>query len=184
LRVYALIEAYNSSGSLSLLPASPKIFHGRDTELCDLIGTLLEDCARVVVLGPGGMGRTALAVAALHHSTIIEKYCLRYFISCESATNSVDLVTTIGLHLGLEPSKQLSKAIMYHIQESGPCLVILDNFETPWEPLESRGGVEEFLSLLADIPTLGLLVNHPCISNILSHSPNRSRCVELNVRQK
>ncbi|KAJ7493526.1 hypothetical protein FB451DRAFT_1490663 [Mycena latifolia] len=33
-----------------------------------------------------------------------------------------------------------------------------DNLETPWEPKESRGGVEEFLSLLADIKHLALII--------------------------
>jgi hypothetical protein len=63
----------------------------------------------------------------------------------------------MGLHLGLEKSNQLSKAIVKHLGACGPYLIFLDNFETPWEALESRGRVEEFISLLADIPTLGLM---------------------------
>ncbi|KAJ6533780.1 P-loop containing nucleoside triphosphate hydrolase protein, partial [Mycena vulgaris] len=139
-------------------PASPKIFHGRDSELNYLIGMLRRYSARVAVLGPGGMGKTTLALVALHHAAIIEKYNSRHFISCESANTSPDLVSILASHLGLELSKQLAKAIVRHFEESGPCLVVLDNLETPWEPLESRGGVEEFLSLLADIPTLALLI--------------------------
>ncbi|KAJ7797641.1 hypothetical protein B0H13DRAFT_1934063 [Mycena leptocephala] len=37
------------------------------------------------------------------------------------------------------------------------CL-LLDNFETPWEPFEGRPKVEKFLSLLASLPDLALLV--------------------------
>ncbi|KAF7350049.1 NB-ARC domain-containing protein [Mycena venus] len=147
-----------SSSSLSLLPASPKVFHGRDSELKDLINSLLVDPARVVILGPGGIGKTTLAMAALHNPEVMEKYVLRHFISCESTSNRSDLVINIGSHLGLEPSPHLSKAIVRHLGECGPCLVVLDNFETPWEHLESRGQVEEFISLLADIPTLALLI--------------------------
>jgi hypothetical protein len=99
-------------------------------------------------------------MAALHDDAIIEKYNLRHFISCESSTNCGDLVTHIGLHLGLDvASSPLSKAIVQHFRQCGPCLVVLDNFETPWEAVESRGPVEEFLSLLADIPSLALLVS-------------------------
>ncbi|KAJ7794633.1 hypothetical protein B0H14DRAFT_3159013 [Mycena olivaceomarginata] len=153
-----LILCNQSSDSLSLLPAHPKIFHGREPELKDLIDTLLCDPARVAILGPGGMGKTTLAIAALHHPSIMEKYNLKHFISCESASTYAELVTSIGLHFGLEPSRQLSKGILRHLGQCGPCLVMLDNFETPWEPLDSRGQVEDFLSLLADIPSLGLLV--------------------------
>ncbi|KAJ6550282.1 P-loop containing nucleoside triphosphate hydrolase protein [Mycena capillaripes] len=148
-----------SSGSLSLLPASPKIFYGRESELEALISTLLADPARAVILGPGGMGKTTLAMAALHHSSIVQKYSVRHFISCESTNTAVDLVTTIGLHLGLERSTQLSQAIVKDFGACGPCLIVLDNFETPWDTLEFRGRVEEFISLLADIPTLALLAS-------------------------
>ncbi|KAJ7912670.1 P-loop containing nucleoside triphosphate hydrolase protein, partial [Mycena leptocephala] len=139
-------------------PASPQIFHGREYELKDLVDSLLCEPARVAILGPGGMGKTSLAMIALHHPAIMEKYNVRHFISCESASTLGDLVTTIGLHLGLEPSKQPSKAIVWHFEQYRPCLVVLDNFETPWEPIGSRAQVEEFLSLLADIPSLALLV--------------------------
>jgi hypothetical protein len=97
-------------------------------------------------------------MAAVHHPAVREKYALPHFISCESANTYCDLVTTVGLHLGLEPTPHLLKAIVQHFTRCGPCLVVLDNFETPWEPLEFRGKVEEFISLLTDIPTLALLV--------------------------
>jgi hypothetical protein len=100
-------------------------------------------------------------MAALHHPAIMEKYNLRHFISCESANTCAGLVRIIGLQLGVEPS---TSAIVRHFGQCGPCLVVLDNFETPWETIESRAQVEEFLSLLADIPSLALLVSPPLIS--------------------
>jgi hypothetical protein len=109
-------------------------------------------------MGPGGMGKSTLAMAALHHPAIINKYKLRHFISCESANNCADMVAIIGSHLELEPSNLLSKSILYQLARCGPCLVVLDNFETSWEPTDSRRQVEDFLSLLADIPSLALLV--------------------------
>ncbi|KAJ7835104.1 P-loop containing nucleoside triphosphate hydrolase protein, partial [Mycena olivaceomarginata] len=184
----------DSSGSLSLLPAAPKIFYGRDSELADVIDTLLCDPARVAILGPGGMGKTTLALAALHHPAILQKYGLVYFISCESAGTCGDLVTTIGLYLGLEPSNQVSKTIMRHFQQCGPCLVVLDNFETPWESLEFRGQVEEFVSLLADISSLALLLtmrgaerpgkvkwNRPFLPPLEPLSPCASRQIFIEV---
>lgn len=110
------------------------------------------------------MGKTTLAMAALHHPAVMEKYGLTHFISCDSASTWGELVTNIGVHLGLKPSSGLVKAIVWHFEQCGSCLVVLDNFETPWEPLESRAQVEAFLSLLADIPSLALLVSQSVIS--------------------
>ncbi|KAJ7803413.1 hypothetical protein B0H14DRAFT_2888164 [Mycena olivaceomarginata] len=107
---------------------------------------------------PEGWERRHWPWPLYNHPTIVEKYAFKYFISCESANTHADMVTTIGLHLGLEPSRQLAKAIVHHFVQCNSCLLVLDNLETPWEPLESRGQVEDFLSLLTDIPSLALLV--------------------------
>ncbi|KAJ7928361.1 P-loop containing nucleoside triphosphate hydrolase protein, partial [Mycena leptocephala] len=175
-------------------PASPKIFHGREAELNDLIASLLCDPARVAIMGPGGMGKTTLATAAVHHPAIVEKYGLIHFISCESATTCADLVTSIGSYLGLEPSTQLSKRVVQHFEQCGPCLVVFDNFETPWEPVESREQVEQLLSLLADIQSLALLVtirgaerpgqvkwNRPFLPPLETLSPSASRQIFVEV---
>ncbi|KAF7336993.1 AAA domain-containing protein [Mycena venus] len=147
-----------SSGSLSLLPAAPKIFHGREAELRDLIEMLLEGFPRVVILGPGGMGKTILATAALRDLRVTDKYQTRYFVSCDSAYTKDSLVAIIASNLGLEPSRGLARVVVGHLVAGPPCLVVLDNFETPWEPLDGRAQVEEFLSLLADIPHVALLI--------------------------
>ncbi|KAJ7261930.1 hypothetical protein C8J57DRAFT_1513713 [Mycena rebaudengoi] len=48
-----LSSSSNSSGSFSLLPASPKIFHGRESELDDVVNILIQELAHVVILGAG-----------------------------------------------------------------------------------------------------------------------------------
>jgi ABC-type Mn2+/Zn2+ transport system ATPase subunit len=148
----------DSSGSLSLLPGTPKIFHGRESELEELIDILMADSARIAILGPGGMGKTTLAMATLHHATVANKYQTRYFISCESAPTKDSLMAIIGSHLGLETSSTSQRALVAMLSAGQPCLMVLDNFETPWEAMDGRAKVEEFLALLADIPHLALLV--------------------------
>ncbi|KAJ6463290.1 hypothetical protein DFH09DRAFT_1227335 [Mycena vulgaris] len=148
----------NSSRSFSMLPAKPKIFYGRERELETILQNLAQDSPRVAILGAGGMGKTSLARAALHHPDIATKYAQRFFVPCDSATTRIDVAALVGLHLGLEPGKDLTKSVVQHFSKGPLCLLILDNLETAWEPIESRGGVEDFLSLLTDVPHLALLV--------------------------
>ncbi|KAJ7692999.1 P-loop containing nucleoside triphosphate hydrolase protein [Mycena rosella] len=153
-----LFDLGNSTTSLLLLPATPKIFYGRDGELHKLIHLLLQDPARVAILGPGGIGKTSLALAALHHPDVSARYINRHFVSCESAASPDELVSSIVSHLGLEPSRNAPKHIFRHFLSGPPSVLLLDNLETAWEPLASQSQVEEVLSLLTDIPHLTLLV--------------------------
>ncbi|KAJ6456951.1 P-loop containing nucleoside triphosphate hydrolase protein, partial [Mycena sanguinolenta] len=140
------------------LPSKPKIFYGRETELEDIVRILTQDAPRIAILGGGGMGKTSLARAALHHPDTLIKFGHRFFVSAEPATNSIDLASLIGLHVGLNPGKDLTKAVVQYFSRKSSCLLILDNLETVWEPFQSRSGVEEFLSSLTDIKQLGLII--------------------------
>ncbi|KAJ6618137.1 hypothetical protein B0H10DRAFT_1947756 [Mycena sp. CBHHK59/15] len=147
----------NSSGSFLMLPPSPQIFYGRESELQDIVNILKQESARIAILGPGGMGKTSLATAALHHPDVEAKYSYRYFISCHSTATCGDLASSIASHIGLEKGSNLSRKIVHHFSYSPPSLLVLDNFETPWESPASRLEVENFLSLLADISHLAIL---------------------------
>ncbi|KAJ7144000.1 P-loop containing nucleoside triphosphate hydrolase protein, partial [Mycena epipterygia] len=139
-------------------PPTPQIFHGRASELQDIIAILTQDSAHVVILGPGGMGKTSLAAAALHHPDIKAKYGSQYFILCDSSENCADLISNIGSYLHLDHGPNLSGNIVRHFSSGAPSLLLLDNLETPWEPVRSRPEVEHFLSRLSQIPHLGILI--------------------------
>jgi predicted ATPase len=134
-------------------------------ELAQIAIALQIQPAHLAILGPGGMGKTTLAVAALYHPEVVLKYVQRHFMFCESASENSRLVKVIAAHLGLEPSKHLSTAIIAHFRDCGTTLLVLDNLETVWEQVESRAEVEELLSLLSEVPTLSLLVS--CVIHIL-----------------
>lgn len=145
-----------------MLPAEPKIFYGRGSELTEILKLFNQGSPRIAILGAGGMGKTSLARTALHHEQITTKYQgNRFFVACDTASNKVELASLIGAHLGLKPGKDLTQAVLWHFSNAPPSLLILDNLETVWEPVESRKEIEEFLSLFTDIANLALVV---CIS--------------------
>ncbi|KAJ7449159.1 hypothetical protein FB451DRAFT_1531386 [Mycena latifolia] len=154
-KIYKTSGSQNSSNSISMLPANPKIFHGRETELQEIVEILHQDMPRIAILGAGGMGKTSLAKAALHHPDIISKYEQCFFVVADSVTTSIGLAVLIGEHIGVKPAKDVTKQVLHHFATIGPSLLILDNLETSWEPLESRGEVEELLSKLTDITMRG-----------------------------
>ncbi|KAJ7463282.1 P-loop containing nucleoside triphosphate hydrolase protein, partial [Mycena latifolia] len=155
----ALSSIQNSSNSLSLLPPEPKIFHGRESEVSAIIQMFNQGSPRIAILGTGGMGKTSLARAVLHRPEITAKYDEnRVFVACDAIASSVELAALIGAHVGLKPGKDLTRPIIHHFASSPHSLLILDNLETIWEPKESRGEVENFLALLADVQQLALII--------------------------
>ncbi|KAJ7286814.1 P-loop containing nucleoside triphosphate hydrolase protein [Mycena rebaudengoi] len=141
-----------------MLPPSPQIFHGRDSELQATIKILVQDSARIAILGTGGIGKTSLATAALHDSQIEAKYSRCYFIPCHSSSTCTQLVSAVADHLGVEKGSNLAQKIVHYLKHSPPSLLVLDNLETPWESISSQSEVEEFLSLLTDVAHLGLMI--------------------------
>ncbi|KAJ7887623.1 hypothetical protein B0H14DRAFT_3127573 [Mycena olivaceomarginata] len=91
------------------LKNSPRSFYGRESELDHIMKMIAQQPARIAILGGGGMGKTSLARAVLHHP---------------------------------ETSQNLNSRF----------------FETVWDPIQSRGGIEEFLSLLTDVEHLTLII--------------------------
>ncbi|KAJ7888394.1 P-loop containing nucleoside triphosphate hydrolase protein [Mycena olivaceomarginata] len=152
-------RSHNSSNSISMLPSEPKIFHGRDSELSEILKLFHQTTPRIAILGAGGMGKTSLAQAAVHHPEIVARYHqFRFFVACDSASTKAELAALIGAHLELKPGKDLARMVVNHFSGSPPTLLILDNFETLWEPVESRKDIEEFLSLLTDVKHLALMI--------------------------
>ncbi|KAJ7182272.1 hypothetical protein C8R43DRAFT_869007, partial [Mycena crocata] len=142
------------------LPSEPKILHGRESALSDIVQLFEREAPRIVILGPGGMGKTTLARAALHHPEISNRYReQRFFVACDSASTKLELVALIGAHLELKPGRDLTCPIIQYFENNESCLLILDNLESLWEPLENRREIEDFLSLLSGIQNLALIVS-------------------------
>jgi Cdc6-like AAA superfamily ATPase len=164
-----------------MLPSEPKIFHGRESELSDILHLFNNGTPRIAILGAGGMGKTSLARALLHHAEITTRYAQnRFFVACNSPTTKLELVNLIGAHLGLKPGKDLIQAILQHFSSNPPSLLILDELETLWEPASSRGDIEELLSLLTGVEHLALMVSKWLLNNAFNSPKVRLPCEEQN----
>jgi hypothetical protein len=168
-----------------MLPSEPKIFHGRESEISDILTLCNLRTPRIAILGAVGMGKTSLARAVLHHIQITGIYEQhRYFVPCDSATTKVELAALIGAHLGLKPGEDLTHPVVQQFSSSPPSLLILDNLESSWEPADSRGDIEEFLCLLTDVEHLALIVSKESSHCTISSHHTRLPCEGLKDQPK
>ena len=83
------------------LPQAPMIFFGCDMIIEDLL-SLVERSVSIMLLGAGGIGKTAIALTLLHHTRITARFgSHRHFMRCDGLASSLDgflerLSETIG----------------------------------------------------------------------------------------
>ncbi|KAJ7342898.1 hypothetical protein DFH08DRAFT_811234 [Mycena albidolilacea] len=174
--IQTLSDASTDSGM-----SSPKIFHGRESEVDSIMKMLGQVSPRIAILGGGGMGKTSLARAVLHHPDTCDKFEYRFLVSAESATTSIELAALIGLHVGLNAGTNLTRPVVQYLSQKPSCVLVLDNLETVWEPMQSRGRIEEFLLLLAGVKHLALITMSMMkrIAQILQFTDNMPLVVDL-----
>jgi len=148
------------------LPVASRCF-GRDDEVEALVAAVCAVPPRpAAVLGPPGVGKTTVTVAALHAPRVARRFGdRRYFVRCAAAASHGTLLNAIALALCFElapagPGGGLEARIVSHLA-SAPALLVLDNAETPWEAEVAAGdaGLEELLARLAALPELALVAS-------------------------
>ena len=91
------------------------------------------------------MGKTSLAVAALHAAPVLSRFeGRRYFIACEVADIRLGVLRTICDFFGISNhTDNAAKKALSRVLAGSPCLLVLDNFESAWEHHATRHEAEE-----------------------------------------
>lgn len=154
------------------LPVTLTSFIGREEEVADILRLLDEDDARLVTLtGPGGIGKTRLALevaqrlAANPHGSPGGVW----FVSLVGVTQAANVPAAVAAALTLPPPKQHTSAVEVIEQlRNRDLLLVLDNFE---QVQEARNWV---LELLRAAPHVRLIVTSRERLRLLAEA-----CVEL-----
>ncbi|KDR73825.1 hypothetical protein GALMADRAFT_142251 [Galerina marginata CBS 339.88] len=163
------------------IPLKPEIFHGRDGLVEEIVQSLMkEETSHVCILGPGGMGKTSVSLAVVESPLVQARFPHRncVWVPCIGATSAALFLETLYVQLQGPGDKQitLEKIITILSASTHPRLLILDNFETPWNaPGGTQKQVEDILRTLAKLDHIAMLVtmrgNRPPIlpSHFLRH---------------
>jgi predicted ATPase/transcriptional regulator with XRE-family HTH domain len=145
------------------LPRELTPFIGREPELTAL-GQLLQNpqCSLLTIVGPGGIGKTRLAVAAAQHTEALFPDGV-WFVPLVSLSSPVQIVPAIagGLDFKFQDPTNLQAQLLRYLHTKR-ALLVLDNAE------HLLDGVGVFTEILKDCPQIKLLVISRERLNLLS----------------
>ncbi|KAH7097255.1 hypothetical protein BKA62DRAFT_675243 [Auriculariales sp. MPI-PUGE-AT-0066] len=144
------------------LPPKPIFFNGRDDLLDEIVALICALIAsNIALMGPGGIGKTSLALAVLYDQRVIDAVGEnRFFVSMEALIDIDVASARLAKHLDLAESADPLSAAIAHLSSLHHALLVIDNLETLWfaNNASARNDTETFLSRLAQIPSLTLIV--------------------------
>jgi tetratricopeptide (TPR) repeat protein len=146
------------------IPLKPEVFHGRDSVVEEIAQLLTkEETSRVCILGPGGMGKTSVLLAVVELPLITERFpgenCV--WVPCIEATSATLFLEILYIQLQVpgEMHVTLERIISELDTSKLPRLLLLDNFETPWNASgKTQKQIGDILRKLAALSHIAILV--------------------------
>ncbi|KAH9478343.1 hypothetical protein JR316_0008797 [Psilocybe cubensis] len=171
-KIVAMLEKHTLSTPVNNLlisaiaPAPPMHFVGRDDLVLEGISHItdanLTSSAHIAILGHGGIGKTSLALAILHHDMSKAAFSgRRFFIPCEYLKTGLDLAQAIIHILGGSMLGQESDGLTVlrqQLSNFGEMLLVIDNFETLWHESTSLAQIKVALETIMSVSSVSVIV--------------------------
>ncbi|KAJ7584744.1 hypothetical protein C8J56DRAFT_1053130 [Mycena floridula] len=151
------------------IPAPNDRLFGRDKDVEEIVQILTRNPssshakrARFALLGAGGQGKTAVALEVMAQLAMKQCYPGKngVWISCEEATSAELLLNAIYTSLDIaQDSHNTIQDILAELgQSSDPIILLLDNFETPWNVPGQKRAVARILCDIARFPHVAIFI--------------------------
>ncbi|KAF5331293.1 hypothetical protein D9758_018120 [Tetrapyrgos nigripes] len=144
-------------------PPVPKVFTGRDPLVKEAVEILCRKGQNhLAILGPGGIGKTSLALVIGNNAKVQRKFRKLHFLPCDILEDVNDILQGFMQVLKIKPQEGKSDhdSLYDYLQTNKKAvLFILDNFETPWN---HKDGHVKARSLIEKIGTFS------CVTFILT----------------
>ncbi len=143
------------------VPRPTTHFLGRKDEVKAIAAQLSSKMPRISLLVQGGpgVGKTELTKAVAHHPSVVEQFGeRRWFIDLQTVGTADGVKDAISRAIGSTGPGGFQVAL--NILEKQPGLLVLDNLETPWDPIAERDKTSAVLAALDNVPGLTMLASY------------------------
>ena len=154
----------SESGPPVPMPELPSIFYGR-TDLVNKLAKMLctpqsDKFPRICLLGPGGLGKTSTALYIMEHMSVKNVFGnRRFWVDCTSAPSPSALLNVLAKSMGITQQRNdIGASIFSRLALCDSCVMLLDNFETPWHNNDNRESVGKLLRQLDSIHHVAILL--------------------------
>ncbi|MDX1521127.1 MAG: tetratricopeptide repeat protein [Anaerolineae bacterium] len=155
--------ALNNNDVLHNFPPQPAPFIGREEEVAEVSRLLADpDCRLLTLVGPGGIGKTRLAIQTVKALRQAFAYDV-YFVPLQTVTSVQALISAMAdaLKLSLSGPDEPKLQLLNYLQDR-TLLLLLDNFEQ----LLGAGGASFLADILEIAPSVRLLATSREVLNL------------------